>query len=115
MASAQQLMEQEQLQPDVVMLDLNLPDSTGVDTVRRCRMLTDAPLVVLTGLAEESAVTEMAIQAGADDYLVKGGDGLGLRKAMWRDLAEKGHWYGEMWNRRKNGVVYAEMITISAV
>jgi diguanylate cyclase (GGDEF)-like protein/PAS domain S-box-containing protein len=35
--------------------------------------------------------------------------------AMWRDLLEKGHWSGEIWNRRKNGEVYAEMLTISAV
>jgi diguanylate cyclase (GGDEF)-like protein/PAS domain S-box-containing protein len=35
--------------------------------------------------------------------------------AMWRDLVDKGHWYGEIWNRRKNGEVYAEMLTIGAV
>ncbi len=35
--------------------------------------------------------------------------------AMWHDLIENGHWYGEVWNRRKNGEVYAEMLTISAV
>ena len=35
--------------------------------------------------------------------------------AMWRDLIENGHWAGEVWNRRKNGEVYAEMKTISAV
>ena len=35
--------------------------------------------------------------------------------ALWRDLIEKGHWYGEIWNRRKNGEMYAEMLTISAV
>ena len=35
--------------------------------------------------------------------------------AMWKVLLEKGHWYGEIWNRHKNGKVYAEMITISAV
>ncbi|MFY9143160.1 PAS domain S-box protein [Sulfuricurvum sp.] len=34
---------------------------------------------------------------------------------MWHDLLEKGYWYGEIWNRRKNGEVYAEMLTISAV
>jgi len=34
---------------------------------------------------------------------------------MWRDLIEKGHWYGEIWNRRKNGEVYVEMVTISAI
>jgi diguanylate cyclase (GGDEF)-like protein/PAS domain S-box-containing protein len=35
--------------------------------------------------------------------------------AMWRGLTDKGHWYGEAWNRRKNGEMYAVMITISAV
>ena len=35
--------------------------------------------------------------------------------AMWGALIEKGHWYGEIWNRRKNGEVYVEMQTISAV
>lgn len=34
---------------------------------------------------------------------------------MWRDLLEKGHWYGEIWNRRKNGEIYAEMLTISSI
>ncbi len=35
--------------------------------------------------------------------------------AMWRDLSEKDHWYGEVWNRRKNGELYSEMLTISTV
>jgi len=35
--------------------------------------------------------------------------------ALWRDLRQKGHWYGEIWNRRKDGEVFAEMLTISAV
>jgi PAS domain S-box len=34
---------------------------------------------------------------------------------LWHDLTEKGHWYGEIWNRRKSGEVYAVMQTISAV
>ena len=32
-----------------------------------------------------------------------------------RQLLDKGHWYGEVWNRRKDGEIYAEMLTISAV
>jgi diguanylate cyclase (GGDEF)-like protein/PAS domain S-box-containing protein len=36
-------------------------------------------------------------------------------KAMWRDLQDKGHWYGDVWNCRKNGDLYAEMLTISTV
>jgi len=34
---------------------------------------------------------------------------------LWHDLTDKGHWYGEIWNRRKSGEVYAVMQTISAV
>ena len=34
---------------------------------------------------------------------------------MWDQLATKGHWYGEIWNRRRNGEVYAEMLAISTV
>jgi diguanylate cyclase (GGDEF)-like protein/PAS domain S-box-containing protein len=35
--------------------------------------------------------------------------------AMWRTLIEEGQWIGEIWNRRKNGEIYAQMQTISAV
>jgi len=35
--------------------------------------------------------------------------------SLWHDLTEKGHWYGEIWNRRKSGEVYAVMQTISTV
>ncbi|MBS1228440.1 MAG: hypothetical protein H6R17_1717 [Proteobacteria bacterium] len=34
---------------------------------------------------------------------------------LWRDLSDKGHWYGELWNRRKNGELFASMQTISEV
>jgi diguanylate cyclase (GGDEF)-like protein/PAS domain S-box-containing protein len=35
--------------------------------------------------------------------------------SLWSQLVEQGHWYGEIWNRKKNGELYAESITISAV
>jgi len=34
---------------------------------------------------------------------------------MWRDLTQQGHWSGEVWNRRRDGELYAELLTISAV
>jgi PleD family two-component response regulator len=34
---------------------------------------------------------------------------------MWDTLIEQGQWRGEIWNRRKNGEIYPEMLTISAV
>lgn len=54
------------------MLDLSLPDSTGLDTFIRLYMQApDVPIVVLTGLDDEATATQ-AVQAGAQDYLVKG-------------------------------------------
>ncbi len=47
--------------------------------------------------------------------LSSGRQGKAFYAAMWRDLIEKGYWHDEIWNRRKNGEVYAEMLTISAV
>jgi len=57
---------------DVILLDLSLPDAQGMDTVRRMLgSAGDAPIVVLTGLNDERVAVE-AVQAGAQDYLVKG-------------------------------------------
>lgn len=58
--------------PDVVLLDLNLPDSGGLDTVRAfAAACPELPVVVLTGLDDE-ATGLAAVNAGAEDYLVKG-------------------------------------------
>lgn len=57
---------------DCVPLDLGLPDASGLDAVARLRAHAPAiPLIVLTGLDDEAAGV-MALQAGAQDYLVKG-------------------------------------------
>lgn len=47
--------------------------------------------------------------------LSSGRQGREFYVGMWGDLIEKGYWYGEAWNRHKNGDVYAVMQTISAV
>lgn len=47
--------------------------------------------------------------------LSSGRQGADYYNGMWRCLLEQGYWYGEIWNRRKNGEVYAEMQTISTV
>ena len=57
---------------DVVLLDLGLPDSAGLDTVRRARAhAPDIPIIVLTGHDDE-VLGANAVWAGAQDYLVKG-------------------------------------------
>ena len=34
---------------------------------------------------------------------------------MWKEIAEQGHWQGEIWNRKKSGEIYAELLTISSL
>jgi|SRR5450755_15299 DNA-binding response OmpR family regulator len=56
--------------PDVVLLDLGLPDIDGVQVCRQLRQRSDVAIIVVTAFGEESdRVT--ALDAGADDYLVK--------------------------------------------
>lgn len=179
----------EDFVPDVILLDLNLPDSQGIDTVLRCRSLTEAPIVVLTGLDAVSA-SHLAIESGAEDYITKGESGSTLRRAiryamlrhardadarlaatvfthareaivitdaevriidanqtferitgyrradvlgqnpsimnsgrhppeffaeMWQNLQDQGYWYGEIWNRHRDGHLYAVMLALSVV
>ncbi|MDS4019823.1 MAG: PAS domain S-box protein, partial [Candidatus Competibacter sp.] len=56
---------------DVVLLDLELPDSDGLDTLRAMRRAADTPVVVLTDNDDER-LGLAAIQEGAQDYVVKG-------------------------------------------
>lgn len=58
--------------PDALLLDLSLPDSTGLDTVTRVRRAAPhVPIIVLTG-REDEAFADEVIRSGAQDYLVKG-------------------------------------------
>jgi signal transduction histidine kinase len=73
-----------QKQPaDVVLLDLSLPDAHGMETVTgMLEAAGDAPIIVLTGLDDETTALK-AVQAGAQDYLVKGNvDGALLGRAI---------------------------------
>ena len=56
---------------DVVLADLNLPDSYGLDTFRALQeCCPDTPIILLTGL-EDEGIAEQALKQGAQDYLVK--------------------------------------------
>src|SRR5262245_4460031 len=78
---------------DLVLVDLSLPDSSGLDTFLRVQARAPAlPVVVLSGLDDE-ALAIQAVYAGAQDYLVKGRVdshllGRSLRYAIERKRAE---------------------------
>jgi two-component system KDP operon response regulator KdpE len=56
--------------PDVVLLDLGLPDVDGLDIVRQIRREATTPIVILSGRYEEREKVE-ALERGADDYVTK--------------------------------------------
>jgi diguanylate cyclase (GGDEF)-like protein/PAS domain S-box-containing protein len=175
---------------DAVLLDLGLPDSQGLETVRAFQRGTGAlPVVVLTGQEDRELGTQ-AIQLGIQDFLPKGGlapdllerileyainrhrsqreqrllaaafesgqailitdaqgtiqrvndafttitgyaadevvgktprvlssgrHGPAFYEELWRCLATEGHWEGEIWNQRKDGEVFPEWESITAV
>ena len=56
--------------PDLVLLDLAMPGLDGVEVCRAIRRMSQTPIIVLTGEADERAKVE-ALDTGADDYVVK--------------------------------------------
>jgi len=56
--------------PDLLVLDLGLPDSDGMDVIRELRAWSDIPIIVLSARSAEAAKIA-ALDAGADDYLTK--------------------------------------------
>lgn len=80
--------------------------------------MTDANGVILdvnpmfsevTGYSHDECVGQSLriLKSGRHDLL--------FYEDMWRSLKNKYQWHGEIWNRRKNGEIYPEMLTISAV
>lgn len=56
--------------PDVIILDLGLPDTNGFDVLKEIRTFSDVPVMILTVRGEEADVVK-GLEWGADDYMVK--------------------------------------------
>lgn len=56
--------------PDVVLLDLGLPDIDGVDVIKKIRTWSEMPIIVISARTEDQDKID-ALDAGADDYLTK--------------------------------------------
>ena len=57
-------------QPDIMLLDLGLPDMDGIDIIRKVRTWSAMPIIVISARSEDGDKVE-ALDAGADDYLTK--------------------------------------------
>src|ERR1700739_601405 len=56
--------------PDIIILDLNLPDLHGVEVLERIRSWSNVPVIILSVVAGEDEKVRL-LQSGADDYVVK--------------------------------------------
>lgn len=87
------LLEIVQRRPDVVLLDLGLPDMEGVEVLRRLREWSNVPILILS-VRDEATEKVEALDAGADDYVTKPFDTAELlarmRVVQRRTLAESG-------------------------
>ena len=64
------ILEASSHNPDIVLLDLGLPDMEGVEIIRKIRAWSNMPIIVISARSEDSDKIE-ALDAGADDYLTK--------------------------------------------
>ena len=56
--------------PDVVILDLGLPDKDGIEVLRDIREFSDVPLIILTARSDQISIIK-GLELGADDYITK--------------------------------------------
>lgn len=64
------IMETASHNPEIVLLDLGLPDLDGVEVIRRIRTWSNLPIIVISARSEDTDKID-ALDAGADDYLTK--------------------------------------------
>ena len=76
------------LQPDIVILDLLMPEMDGWEVCRRIREISSIPILILSAIGAPASVAR-ALDAGADDYLIKPVHA-GLLISRLRALARRG-------------------------
>lgn len=97
---------------DIVLLDLNLPDSQGNDTVRTVKhRAPDVPILVLTGSDDDRMALE-AMRSGAQDYIVKGKiDGHALSRALRHAIERHLVWTASRENPPKQLELKTELLS----
>ena len=69
-SGSEALLQASSYNPDVVFLDLGLPDMDGIEVIRQIRSWSNMPIIVISARSEDTDKLE-ALDAGADDYLTK--------------------------------------------
>ena len=64
------ILEASSHNPDIILLDLGLPDMDGVEVIKKIRTWSNVPIIVISARSEDMDKVE-ALDAGADDYLTK--------------------------------------------
>ena len=67
---ASAIMEASSHNPDIILLDLGLPDMDGIEVIKKIRTWSNSPIIVISARSEDSDKIE-ALDCGADDYLTK--------------------------------------------
>ena len=67
---ASAILEASSHNPDIMLLDLGLPDMDGIEVIKKIRTWSNMPIIVISARSEDSDKIE-ALDAGADDYLTK--------------------------------------------
>ena len=67
---ASAILEASSHNPDIVLLDLGLPDMDGIEVIRKIRTWSNMPIIVISARSEDADKID-ALDAGADDYLTK--------------------------------------------
>ncbi len=88
------------------------------ESTREGIMVTDASnriIQVNQSLLQMLGYTEEEVIGNTPAMFASGRHDDSFYRQMWQDLAERGHWQGEVWNRRKNGEIYPELLSINAI
>lgn len=87
----------------------NTAEAVLITDVDQRIVAVNRAFTVITGFTEEEAIGQRPTM------LSSGRQSARFYREMWREVSVTGHWQGEIWNRRKNGEIFPELLTLSVV